>query len=93
MFNIDEIAIWESAIDNKKKFPVQPKDATKGFDPCKERLFKRRNRDGWSFCREPKFARKKVQGSFRASSKIINIEDDQYQITNHDYKTYGWETW
>jgi hypothetical protein len=93
VFNVDEIIIWESAIDIRKKFPVLPKDPTKGFDPSGERIFKRRNREGWSFCKEPKFARKKVQGGFRTKHNSINIENDQFRLTNHDYKTYGRETW
>lgn len=83
--------IWEEEQMEKVYERFEPTKKRRAFDPCFERLKKRR-RHHWSCAStESPVNRKEWQKHIR--TKFKNIDEESYHPTTHEYWTHGWLTW
>jgi hypothetical protein len=85
-----ELLIWEADQLAKEQERYEPSKTRRAFDPCKERLFKRR-RHWWHTSIESPSDKKMWQRYVRAKSR--NIEEESHHPTPHEYHTYGRLSW
>jgi hypothetical protein len=91
LLNTDELKLWEEEQMALIHGRYCTKKSDRLFDPCEERLFKRRTRSwGAGYIESPQ-NRKKWQRHIR--TKFKNIDEDSYHPTTHEYWTHGWLTW
>ena len=88
----EQLLIWEQEQIEKEQERYEPRKKRRPFDPCKERLFKRRA-PKWYRCLETPDNRKMWQRHVRTMSKSRIYNEDDLHIVKHEYHTGGWLSW
>ena len=86
----EELLVWEKEQMEKIHERYEPSKKRRAFDPCDERLRKRRRRH-WNTCVESPVERKIWQRHVRV--KFRDIHEESHHPTPHEYHTYGWLSW
>jgi hypothetical protein len=92
---LEEVAIWEDELQQKATLKLYK--TQKDFkDPRKEKYKDYRNRNRgykYHYNSECKSIRIMTNRKFRRKNKRTLYEEHYYNLTPHDFKTYGWLTW
>lgn len=91
MFNEEEFYLWEQKQMEDVHERWEPTKKRRAFDPCKERLHKRRRNlkwGGWGESYNNKWMWKRhIRNKYRL------IDEDATHPPKKEYHTYGWLTW